>query len=88
MEHVGAVDAPGMARYDAAPALRLWLSHVNRTLPIGLPHMEGPLKPVACALHVLGALLPGQLNLEDILMGCFLSWTGMGADDQEVFSAL
>ena len=84
----GQQTCPWMAWYDPAPALRLWLGHVTRSLPVGLPRTEGSLERVTCMLHVLGALLPRQLSLEDILMGCFLYWTATGADSQWVLSAL
>ena len=77
-----------MTRCDPAPALRLWLSHVSHALPTRLSRSEQSLASVACALHVLGGLLPCHLCLEDILLGCFLNWTAAGADREWVLSAL
>ena len=69
-----------VARGDPAPAVRRWLAQVSRALPPCRQCSEGTLAAVACALYALEGPAPHLLRLEDILMGCFLHWTDMGAN--------
>ena len=68
-----------VARSDLAPAIRRWLAQVSRSLPPRSPHSEDALATIACARYALEGPAPRLHRLEDILMGCFLSWTGTGA---------
>ena len=68
-----------VARSDPAPAIRRWPAQVSRSLPPRSPRSEDALATVACARYALEGPAPRLLRLEDILMGCFLSWTGTGA---------
>ena len=69
-----------MARRDPAPAVRCWLAQVSRSLPPRSHRLDRALATVACALYAVEGPAPRLLRLEDIFMGCFLSWTDTGAN--------